>query len=282
MDLLIRSPEVRRAVLIGIGTGYGDPSADLAGPVPDVVKHVTPMLLAGGRYDAENIVTLLDGEADKQTIIEAVAEMYAKTQAEDVALWMYSGHGSRVAGRELDGYDEVLCAAGCLSGGDFAAKCIRDDEVRLLADRAPRGARLAWWFDSCHSGDMTKFLSLPGLNPPRLIKSKFLPPPGYTPREFTFSARRVGQVATATRGEFLFSGCRDRETSADTWEDGGPCGAFTFHATRAKAAMPAGDATRLGDFHAAYVRRIRKANYTQNPQLETSVAERGCPISALF
>lgn len=279
MDLLIGTPEVRRAVLVGIGKGYGDVTANLDGPPPDVVRHVRPMLLGRGRYDDRNLTVLLDGDGDKRNVVEAVSEMYAKTRRDDVALWMQSSHGSRwPSDVEEDGYDELLCMAGCLGGGDFKSLCIVDDEVRLLADAAPRGARLAWWMDLCHSGDITREMLL--MNGP-MVKPRYLPPPDVeSPHERFLPMRRIGQVTTPTRNEFAFSACRADQTAADTVEGGGPCGAFTFHMVAALNA--ASDASLLSALHASCVRRVRKARYSQDPQYGVGAEDRGRAVDFIF
>lgn len=159
-------PPVKRALVIAIadypdGTGWTDLSS--ANDVP-LIRHV---LEVQGFTDVR---VLSDGEATRDGIEAAMADLVARSKPGDVVVVHYSGHGATLRdndGDELDGYDEALVPHGArltLRDGettaDVAPGYLRDDDlgqqVLALRRRAGREGHVTVWLDACHSGTATR------------------------------------------------------------------------------------------------------------------------------
>lgn len=161
----------RRAVLIGINdydagrqasnaVPAGRVFTNLAGAVNDV-HLMRYILLSVYKFKPEEIVTLTDGAANRDAILNAIrSHLIDGAQRDDVCLLYFSGHGSQVKNsrsEELDRMDESIVPADTREG----VADIRDKELRrLFRPLLDRGARLTIILDSCHSGSGTR--GLPG------------------------------------------------------------------------------------------------------------------------
>jgi len=270
---------MRRYVAVGINTGYGDPSADLAGCRPDLTERYLPDLEAAG---FEEGVTLYDGDATKANIVEALHVLGSATRAGDTLAFIMSSHGSYVTDRngdEPDRRDEVLCCAGCLSG-DFEANCIKDDELAEMIRHVPRGADLIGIFDACHSQSMSRFMGDPTATRTRI---RFLPNPNERPqpmgpagiaRALLFGRRR-GEYVLESMAELVISGCEDGQTSADAFIDGAWTGAMSYYLSKLWREDPRQPARQL---HARLLHDLRRAGYSQTASLSGSPARAQLPL----
>jgi len=69
-------------------------------------------LLESENWKEENIILLLNEDATKQKIIDALQEMAVTVDENDIFLFSWQGHGSEVPddnGDEIDGTDEIIC-----------------------------------------------------------------------------------------------------------------------------------------------------------------------------
>ncbi len=136
---------VRRALLIGVGDyavndrGRDDAGdvlmlADLEGPVNDVVR-LSRVLTTRFGYRAEDIVTLVDGQADRAAILDALNGLVEATGPLDVVYVHFSGLGSRVpdsSGDERDGWDDTILPHDARMPG---VADISDDELDAILGR---------------------------------------------------------------------------------------------------------------------------------------------------
>ena len=170
----------QKALLVGIGDYPHLPAAlQLPGPANDV-RAMREFLVAEWGFPADDIRTLVDAEATKAGILDALGEwLPAVTQAGDRVVIYYSGHGSRVrdvSGDERDGMDETFVPYdyGRREAGD--SDMLRDDEVaealERLADR-----QVVFIADSCHSGTVTRALDTGFFQPGDGPRPRYLPPP---------------------------------------------------------------------------------------------------------
>jgi hypothetical protein len=167
--------ETRRALLIGIDH-YAPPQGaalpvapgghpadsrfsanaswmNLQGPSTDVAGM---SVLLKDKYGFGDIRVLPEEQATRQGILDAIAELVARTGPGDLVVFYYAGHGSqRLDTRSSKNHlDETIVPNDAWKG----VADIRDKELALLFNRIvnERGARLTAIFDSCHSGTMAR------------------------------------------------------------------------------------------------------------------------------
>lgn len=252
----------KTALCIGIND-YPGTGADLSGCVNDVNDWKQALTQRGFA-----VTTLLDREATKSNMVEAMTKLMRDAGAGDTVVLQYSGHGSYVAdldGDEADGRDEVLCPSDI--GNNWY---ISDDELYELFGLANRQARVVFLSDSCHSGSVSRLRVSDGVGE-KTTKQRFLPPSMFL-RDF-----EVADAAVAARSKkrkskankvLLISGCQDTQTSADAWFGSRANGAFTYYALRALKEL--GQGTDYSHWHAKIREYLPSVYYAQAPNLQGS------------
>ncbi|KAI0653869.1 caspase domain-containing protein, partial [Cubamyces menziesii] len=242
----------KKAVCIGIN--YRGQANELHGCVNDA-RNVQGFLMRHG-YKAKNIRVLTDDARDPdllpthKNIIRAMHWLVTGACAHDSLFFHYSGHGGQVKdkdGDEVDGYDEVIFPLDYKASG-----CIVDDLMHtIMVKRLPAGCRLTALFDSCHSGSV---LDLPYL--------------------YSTDGRVKGSQVSAKWFEYKstpadvisWSGCKDSQTSADTWEKGVATGAMSYAFMSSLHKNPNQTYQEL----LRSIRVILQNKYSQKPQLSSS------------
>lgn len=158
----------RFALLIGVDQ-YAQPAAsaarvtNLRGPANDVAQMKALLVDKYGFANNSDIGTLVG----KQATVSAIASNFkqqllenAKKNPGAAIVFYFSGHGSQtkdIDGDEGDGVDETILAHDSRIGkGD-----ITDDTIEAwLQSLAPHTKNVTVIFDSCHSGDATRDVSL--------------------------------------------------------------------------------------------------------------------------
>ncbi|MES0882299.1 caspase family protein [Roseibium sp. SCP14] len=142
-----------RALVIGIDA-YQNVSR-LNGAVNDA-RDIAGTLKAAGVQD---LTTLYDQHATRKGILDAWQALVARSNADDVLVLSYAGHGAQeeewIKGSEEDGYDEVFLLAGFDTSAPGNAERLRDDDVAAMLHAAGERNVLVL-ADSCHSGTMTR------------------------------------------------------------------------------------------------------------------------------
>ncbi|MES2212358.1 MAG: caspase family protein [Pseudomonadota bacterium] len=152
-------------------------------PHPPDIKHIT---------DVDPNAT----QPTRETILSAFEQLITNSEAGDVLVFHYSGHGARVPDHnnsESDGQDDAWVPPQYKPLGNEAL--IIDDELHVLVEKLPWNRFLLVISDSCHSGTM-------------LDLGKKITNPNHGPV--------IG-----------IGGCRDPETSSDTLMNGSRCGVMT-------------------------------------------------------
>ena len=240
---------MKRAVCIGIND-YPGIFNDLKGCVNDAMDW--SVLLQGLGFD---VSLMLDSQATITNVKAALQGLVNTTNAGDIAVFTYSGHGTQVVDAnsdEGDPYDEAIC----LYDGN-----VIDDELRLILQGIHRQATLVVISDSCFSGSVTRLAEEKGI--PRFV----YPAVSTSGR----AARRPFLVPEADMPEILISGCSDSEFSYDAEFDGRPNGAMTALALQVIRQNP--NAT-YREFHTSLRARLPSDEYPQTPQLEGSDANK--------
>ena len=184
---------MKKALLIGIN--YRGTSSELNGCINDV-QNLKELIVP----NSTEVIVLTDDAADKPTkenILNGL-NWLADCKPGDNLLLQYSGHGSYIAdvnGDESDHRDEVICPIDYDSAG-----FISDDTLRSILSKIPADVNLFVVMDCCHSGT--------------ILDLKYL----YT-RDY------LGRITLKTQNYqdlnaniISISGCKDTQTSADTFE----------------------------------------------------------------
>jgi hypothetical protein len=123
--------------------------------VNEDVKAITLALTDTLGFRPEDILVLQDEAATREAVLDGITGFLGAAGERDLALFYYSGHGTRVDKNvalgpdldpEADGQDEALVTHDEL---------LVDDEI-AHALQSVRARRLLVLFDSCHSGDATR------------------------------------------------------------------------------------------------------------------------------
>jgi hypothetical protein len=240
---------MKRAVCVGINN-YPGIFNDLKGCVNDARDWSA--LLQGIGFQ---VSLLLDSQATRGTVKAALQGLINTTNAGDIAVFTFSGHGTQVvdAGSdESDPYDEAIC----LHDGN-----VIDDELRSILRGLHPQATLVVISDSCFSGSVTRLAGEKAV-------PRFIPPVVSTSGR---TARRPFLIPEGDLPEILITGCSDSEYSYDAEFDGRPNGAMTSMALGVIRQNP--NAT-YREFHAALRVLLPSDDYPQSPQLEGSDANK--------
>jgi hypothetical protein len=154
-------------------------------PIPEE-KHlyIYNVLMTSANWHDDHIILLLNENATKHNIITAFEKMSEKVTSEDIFLFCWTGHGSRIEDRDgdesifdpKDTYDEVICPYDTEKIQDELVNVISDDELdAYLSNISAMGMCII--FESCLSGGFVE-INKNLLNIARLgISEQFIPNP---------------------------------------------------------------------------------------------------------
>jgi hypothetical protein len=218
-----RSP-VKKALLVGINIYKPELDANLRGCVNDV-ETMRKLLVDNFKFLPENIRVLVDERATKQGILDRLKWLLDGAKSGDELVFHYSGHGSQVRDRNGDELDDQLDEILCPHDLDWDDP-LTDDVLAALFKQLPEGVHLTMLCDSCHSGTISKSMSQIYCNTSKSITAPF----DIRSRSYDkiLLKNKMGKKNKGTQRHILMSGCRDNQTSADTYIDGRYQGAFTW------------------------------------------------------
>ena len=142
-----RAGTIGRALCVGIDS-Y--PTSPLSGCVRDA--QAWEAVLRELRLE---VTTLLDSNATRQRVLDALAALVTSARPGEAVVFQYSGHGTQAAdlnGDESDRYDEALVPIDYQSGA-----LLLDDDLADIYRQLPGGAVLTLFMDCCHSGTNSRF-----------------------------------------------------------------------------------------------------------------------------
>ena len=259
---------MRKALLVGINR-YPDPGNELKGCVNDVRQMADTLKRRYGFPADGNLRTLTDARATTKAILDGLAWLAAGASPGDSLVFHYSGHGSQVPDRNGDETTDLLDEILCPYDLDWDHP-LTDDDLAAACDDIPQGALLTVILDCCHSGtglrDFVRPRGIPLSETPD--RRRFLPHPESPhpdPERPRILARRFGVSITRTNA-VLIAACRDDQTSADAWIEGGYHGAHTFYLCRALATGALDLSYRA--LVSATGTALSRAGFAQVPQLE--------------
>jgi len=143
------------AVIVGIEDYEDESIKDLLYTIDDA-KDMREVLVSYSNWNIENIQLLTEGNASKSGIKSAINNMVGLAGEDDVCLFFFSGHGSRIPdddGDEGKGdrYDEVICPYDTTKE---LVNVISDDELGTLLSACPGDIIVI--LDTCMSGGFAK------------------------------------------------------------------------------------------------------------------------------
>jgi metacaspase-1 len=199
----IISTKNKRALLIGInyiGTQY-----ELNGCINDV-DTIKNKISNSGFKDINILTDLTVKKPTKENILSEFKNLLINSQAGDLLLFFYSGHGSNTLDNnndESDGLDEMLVSSD-LQG------IIDDDLKNIIQTNLKENISLFAMFDSCFSGTVLD------------LKYQYLDSLNYD--NYTENSKQL-----ETKGNVLMiSGSSDNQTSVDAVFNNIPNGALTW------------------------------------------------------
>lgn len=144
-----------RAVVVGISQ-YQVPSFNLSFADDDALDYFNA-LVQGSNWEPSEITVLLNGQATRSAIIDAINNVGGSLGSDDKFVFYFSGHGTFGPDLdpidEADGVDEYIVPHDALSNS--AANNIRDDEFEIIIRSLPTKNVLVV-LDSSFSGGMIK------------------------------------------------------------------------------------------------------------------------------
>jgi Caspase domain len=152
----------RHALLIGIGA-YSHPN-ELDGP-PHDVEAMRSLLVGQYGYDPRYVHVLVDKQATKQAILQAMTDLVKAVRAGDYVFFYYSGHGTSYYGKgQLNkGIPEETGASlpvdfSQSSLAAFGQSVLLGSELRPFFKELDGKAQVFAIYDSCYSEDAMKAL----------------------------------------------------------------------------------------------------------------------------
>jgi hypothetical protein len=215
----------KRALLIGIN--YTNTSEQLFGCINDV-KNVKKMLIDVFDYPEDNIVLITDEtelKPTRQTIQSQLVALVNSGISGDTLYFHYSGHGASIrdfSRDESDGKDEILIPSDYRTAG-----FITDDWLfSNVISRVRKGVNLCGFLDCCHSGTGMDLRFNLRFAEQLLVNA---PPTSYKSEDWQnkFMVSLENQRLPIQGNVWMFSGCRDDQTSADAFINQSSQGAFT-------------------------------------------------------
>ena len=200
------------ALLVGIDA-YPPPVPWLAGCRNDVTD--LSAFLKGRLGERLRLVTLLDREATRQAIVDAMRAHLGQAGAGDVALFSYSGHGSEepvpkaFAALEPTGRIQTLVCVdqGRRDADGVLIRPIADKELAvLLGEITSKGPHVVALLDCCHSGTGTRDAGA------RI--RQWLPDPDEAPPDTRDDVRELGSARQMGRLPARRPRCRHRPAGA--------------------------------------------------------------------
>ncbi len=232
-------------------------------------------LVAQCGFGRGDIRLLTDERATAKAILDRLGWLLTGVTKGDRILFHYSGHGAQVAARnpqgDADRIDEVICPVNF--SFDDASTMIRDKDFVRIFGSVPAGVEFNWISDSCYSGGLTKAM----LAGPAFKAKTFKLPADIAWRNA--SAIEAGEAPLGMKAAAkelnvaLISGCTATQESADADINGRYNGALTYYlldVLKAKSGLK----TPLTGVVKTVVKELKKAKFTQTPELEGSRADR--------
>ena len=149
-------------------------------PTPEINKwevissaHDVPLiknaLIVSQHFDEKNIQVIMDSEATRKGILDAMDKLYESVNKGDIVVIHFSSHGQQLEddnNDEIDGLDEAIVPYGAVYDADpnkadeISKGYIRDDlfgeKINRLRNKLGKDGDVLIILDACHSGSGTR------------------------------------------------------------------------------------------------------------------------------
>ncbi|MCM3871382.1 MAG: caspase family protein [Pyrinomonadaceae bacterium] len=247
----------KKALCVGINDYPFGEANDLRGCVNDANDWTN---LLRNHFDFNDIKQLLNGDATKANIVDALKGLLVGAKAGDILVFTNASHGTYLADTDgdEDKFDEAICPH------DTDSNLLVDDELRELFKNIPAGARLTVISDSCHSGSVTR-VKLNEYRRSRQLNPRVWGGKELLPEELKAFVKKEKYPESGMK-EILLSGCKSSQTSADAYISNDYHGAMSYYAI--KTVTDANYNLTYADLHKTLLSALEEENYDQVPQLE--------------
>jgi hypothetical protein len=132
-----------RALVIGV-SNYPLPISKLPAVANDVREIGNLLRSEKSEFLAGNVISLVDHEADQQSVINALEAVFREAQSDDPVFVYMAGHGTVLK-------DEYFFVAHDTKVADVATTGVPLKKIKDAFDASP-SQRAVLWLDFCHSG----------------------------------------------------------------------------------------------------------------------------------
>jgi hypothetical protein len=272
-----RSKFKRKALVIGIDK-YQIPGADLAGCVNDANDMVNTLVVCG--FPASQIHKVTNERATKARVIKELAWLVKGAKPGDVLVVYISSHGSQDTdedGDEPDRIDEMVILHN-FQWGDRNTYMKDDDFHREVTMKVPKGVRLEFIFDTCHSGTGARSVLirqgidrtsryLPNPDKQHILNSRLPSKERRTPFVVSSLRKSAKELGEENGAYAVHSACQAYQLAWELAIDGVIRGAYTYNFCTIMRKRE-GNITRQSFYE---LLRLKMANdgFDQTPNLET-------------
>lgn len=241
--------------VLQIGINYKNTASELRGCIQDV-NNLNEFLKKDLGASKAEFKILTEEQTDKTllptkaNIINAFKWLITGATSTTKLFIHYSGHGGYTRdknGDEADGRDETICP---LDG-----EIIDDDIRKYLVDTLPEGCELWGIFDCCHSGTVMDL---------RYSYKVDIDKKG----NLSYIIKPEGNYKNSKCKVYIFSGCKDDQTSADAYINSKFQGAMTWSFIKScRSLKKAGHRFKFKELMKPLLVNLKRGGYDQIPQI---------------
>ncbi len=282
--------QTKHALIVAIGN-YPNPRVNKWKPINSAndVPLIKDALVNSQQFSEHNIDVLIDAQATKQGIIDAMDKLYKKINKGDIVVIHFSSHGQQLEDDnddEVDGLDEAIVPYGAVFSTDpekfdaVAPGYLRDDvfgdKINLIRNKLGKDGDVLVNIDACHSGSATRGnqIALVRGGNGAMVSSNF------NSRRFSgadtagvFKENRGTRLSADAASMVLISGAQARELNSECFDDNDkPVGSLSYAFSKAISSLK-GNITYRGFF--ALIEDIMQVKAPlQKPVLEGDAIDR--------
>lgn len=186
---------MKKALLIGIDYVYS-PNLSLRGCINDIIT-TRNMLIDAYDYNASDITIMRDDSGDfmeptKTNIVNQLNILISESQNLEEIWFHYSGHGSQLQDQNSE-LKQIIIPSNYQEEG-----VIKDSDILDIIKQISNPCRAIMVFDCCHSGSICDM------------------PWTFEYIGQSFAKSQTNTISIDNKNIYVFSGCRDNQTSADS------------------------------------------------------------------
>jgi len=247
----------KKALLVGCNY-YNTPN-QLSGCIEDII-HMRNLLINVYGYNSSDIILLhdstdsniikSDGLPTYSNIVNGLIALVKASSSSSEIWFHYSGHGTYIKdtnGDETDGRDECIVPIDYDKSG-----FIVDDTIFSIIKNINKACLAILLFDSCFSGSVC---DLPYL---------FTSYPTY------YKWTKTNNVIVPNKQIYMFSGCKDNQTSSDVYDDSTKKNYGAFTQTFIDCLASKGYSANLFTLHRDMCISLKSNGFTQIPLLSST------------